>query len=233
MADPTPVAGVDGCRGGWIAILWRGFDTTAIPILCPTFAEVVALEAAIIAVDMPIGLPELSSRDAERAVRPLLGKRKSSVFPVPARAAFAAKDYREACAINRLHSQPARALSKECYFLFPKIREIDEIMTPQLQSRVFEAHPEVAYRMMNGEALPLSKKTKEGEALRKSLLQTAGFPIDTLPALDCMRRDAGRDDILDACALAWVARRIRDGENERFPAQTRLDARGLRMEINA
>ena len=233
MAEPGLVAGVDGCRGGWIAIVWGGAGMPANPVLCRSFTEVMALAAEIIAVDMPIGLPKLSSRDAERAVRLILGKRKSSVFSVPARAAFAAGDYREACTINRLHSEPPRALSKECFHLFPKIREIDRLMTPDLQDRVFEAHPEVAFRMMKGEVLRFSKRTQEGEAVRKSLLRKVGFPLDTLPAVEFLRRDVAPDDILDASALAWVARRIRDGENERFPAQPIRDARGLRMEINA
>src|SRR5205823_6664518 len=219
MAEPRLVAGVDGCRGGWIAVLWRGKGTPANPVLCPTFSEILALEAEIIAVDMPIGLPRLSSRDAERAVRLVLGKRKSSVFSVPARAAFAGADYGEACAINRLHSEPPRALSKECFHLFPKIREIDALITPRLQDRVFEAHPELAFRMMNGDPVSFSKKTKEGLALRRLLLDKAGFPIDTMPRGAYLSREAGRDDLLDASALAWVARRIRDGENERFPAE--------------
>jgi predicted RNase H-like nuclease len=233
MAEPGLVAGVDGCRGGWIAVLWRGAGSPATPILCRHFSDVLALPAKVIAVDMPIGLPVLSSRDAERAVRQLLGKRKSSVFSVPSRATFAARDYPEACAINRRHSEPSRALSKECFNLFPKICEIDALMTPELQKRVFEAHPEVGFRMMNGEAVAFSKKTKEGAALRKSLLREAGFPVEALPPLNALRRDVAPDDILDASALAWVARRIRDGENRRFPAEAKYDMRGLRMEINA
>lgn len=233
MAEPGIVAGVDGCRGGWIAVMWRGPGSPARQALCRSFCEVLALEAAVIAVDMPIGLPDFSGRDVEREVRPLLGGRRSSVFPVPARAAFAAADYREACAINRRHSQPARALSKQCFHLFDKIREIDVAITPDLQNRVFEAHPELAFRMMNGEAVTHSKKSAEGEIMRTALLRKAGFPIDGLPVLGYRRRDIGADDLLDACALAWVARRIRDGENRRFPAEPRRDARGLRMEINA
>jgi predicted RNase H-like nuclease len=233
MTEQGLVAGVDGCRGGWIAVLWHGAGAPASGVLCSHFADVMALAAQVIAVDMPIGLPELSGRSVEGAVRPLLGRRRSSVFSVPARAAFAAQDYRQACAINRHHSEPPRALSRQCFHLFDKIRQIDALITPGLQDRVFEAHPEVGFRMMNGEAVRHPKKLKEGAAERKLLLRKAGFPIDTLLPGDYPRRAVALDDLLDACALAWVARRIRDGESTRFPAAPERDARGLRMEINA
>ena len=80
----TPVIGVDGCPGGWIAVRWaEGLSHH----LCRSFSDVLALDAAIIAVDMPVGLPEMSGRAAEREVRSKLGDRQSSVFSIPSRAA--------------------------------------------------------------------------------------------------------------------------------------------------
>ena len=93
----TPVTGVDGCRGGWIAVVWA---ETISHHLCRTFAEVLALPSGIVAVDMPIGLPERHGRAAEREVRQRLGSRQSSVFAIPARPAVLCADYREACAIT-------------------------------------------------------------------------------------------------------------------------------------
>jgi predicted RNase H-like nuclease len=78
------IAGIDGCPGGWIAAFARGGEVR-LEIL-PRFADVLAKHPAVIAVDMPIGLPERSGpggRAAENAVRPLLGARQSSVFSVP------------------------------------------------------------------------------------------------------------------------------------------------------
>jgi predicted RNase H-like nuclease len=43
----------------------------------------------------------------------------------------------------------------------------------------------------------------------------------------------GADDLLDACACAWSARRIAEGRAVRFPADPPQDARGLRMAIHA
>src|SRR5512138_2468710 len=98
------VAGVDGCPAGWIVALAR-LDGAAEPrvVVVPTFADVLAAapSRSAIAVDMPIGLPERigpGGRGPERALRPLLGARQSSVFAVPSRRAVFEADYRAACA---------------------------------------------------------------------------------------------------------------------------------------
>ncbi len=231
------VAGIDGCPAGWIAVLWDGGDHLT-SRLCPTFTEVMALPAEVIAIDMPIGLPERSGRPPEREVRARLGARQSSVFAVPARDAVYCADYREACRINLLHSDPPKKVSRQCFHLFPKMREIDALIEPSHQSRVYESHPELAFSVMNGEApLPLPKKVKgspypPGLDLRRSLLRHNGLPVDSLSP-DYRRRDVGPDDLLDACACTFVAWRILNRRSIRFPANPPLNARGLRMEINA
>jgi len=64
-------------------------------------------------------------------------------------------------------------------------------------------------------------------------LRKNGFPIDRVAHPAAPRRQWGIDDLIDACACAWSARRIRDGSNLRLSANPPLDGRGLRMEINA
>jgi len=232
----TPVIGVDGCPGGWIAVRWA---ETVSHHLCRSFAEVLAMDAAVIAVDMPIGFPQGSGRAAEREVRARLGERQSSVFSVPARAAVMCADYREACAANLAASDPPKKVSKQIFHIFPKMREIDALMTPELQARVIEVHPELAFWAMNGEAsLPLPKKVKgqphaPGLELRKALLAEAGFPLEALPPAAYRRADVGADDLIDGCACAWSARRILEGRAVCFPADPPLDERGLRMAIAA
>jgi predicted RNase H-like nuclease len=232
----TSVIGVDGCPGGWITVRWDGDVTHH---LCRNFADVLALDADVIAVDMPIGFPEQSGRSVERFVRARLGERQSSVFSVPSRAAVMCGDYREACSANLACSDPPKKVSKQIFHIFPKMREIDAVMTPVLQQRVFEVHPELAFWAMNGEApLALPKKVKghphpPGLDLRRELLRNAGFPLDALPAAPYRAADVGADDLLDACACAWSAKRISEGRHVRFPADPPLDSRGLRMEINA
>ena len=101
--------------------------------IVPRFADVLAApeQPAVVAVDMPIGLPErvgAGGRAAENAVRPLLGARQSSVFSVPSRAAIYAADYREACRIAQATSEPPRKVSKQLFNIAPKIREVDEAL---------------------------------------------------------------------------------------------------------
>jgi predicted RNase H-like nuclease len=237
MADARLVAGVDGCPAGWIAALWDGAGYLTSQ-LCATFAEVMALPAEIIAVDMPIGLPECSGRPPEREVRAKLGARQSSVFAVPCEKAIYCADYLEACRINLLHSDPPRKVSKQCFHLFPKMREIDALVAPDHQSRIYESHPELAFWVMNGEMpLLLPKKVRgqphlPGLELRRTLLRQSGIPVDGL-LHDYRRRDVGADDLVDACACTFVAWRILNGRSIRFPANPPRNARGLRMEINA
>ena len=232
----TPVVGVDGCPGGWIAVRW---GETVSHHLCRSFAEVLAMDAAVIAVDMPIGFPQGSGRVAEREVRQRLGERQSSVFSVPSRAAVMCADYRESCAANLASSDPPKKVSKQIFHIFPKMREIDALITPELQSRIVEVHPELAFWAMNGEApLPLPKKVKSaphapGLDLRRDLLVRAGFPLGQLPPASYRRADVGADDLIDACACAWSGRRILEGRAVSFPADPPLDARGLRMAISA
>jgi predicted RNase H-like nuclease len=241
--DSTPwLAGVDGCTGGWIAAFVRPEGGEAIVRMLPRFADVLAApeRPAIVAVDMPIGLPErtgLGGRAAENAVRPLLGVRQSSVFSVPSRAAIYAGDYREACRIAQETSDPPRKASKQLFNIAPKIREIDECLrgTPDAARRVFEVHPELAFwRLNGGRPLTEPKKIKgrryePGLALRRNLLTAGGLPPEIVNAVP--PKGAGPDDLLDALACAAVARRLHTGLAQPFPDPPPRDAFGLAMAI--
>jgi len=144
-------------------------------------------------------------------------------------------DYREACAVAMATSDPPRKVAKQCFNLFPKIREIDRLMTPGLEARVFEAHPEVGFwRLNGGRAMALPKKVKSresgpGMAERAALLAAHGFDRDFLD--QPLPGGVGRDDLLDAAVLSLVAGRIARGEGQCFPPQPGRDGRGLRMAI--
>ena len=64
--------------------------------------------------------------------------------------------------------------------------------------------------------------------MRRALLEQADFPAEFLAV---RRFKAAQDDILEACACAWTARRVLRREAHRFPDEPRTDPRGLRMEI--
>lgn len=243
MKQDRDIIGVDGCPGGWLIVTLPGGSTgDARATLVASFAAVLAVagERGVVAVDIPIGLPERAAaggRACDGAARVNLGGRQSAVFSVPARAAVYAGDYAAACATALAHSDPPRRVSKQCFNLFPKIREIDMLMTPELQSRVYECHPEVGFWALNGErALDEPKKVRSqphapGLELRRGLLEQAGYAPAFLRHTPWPRRLVGPDDLLDAAVCAWTAARIARGVGRRFPPQPERDGKGLRMEI--
>lgn len=242
-SDANPwLAGVDGCRAGWIVTFIRASGDELRIRVVPHFAEILgaAENPVIIAVDIPIGLPDRTGyggRVAENAIRPLLGARQSAVFSVPSRAALAQTDYREACTIALATSDPPRKISKQLFMIAPKIREVDACLRENAAaaSRTFEVHPEAAFWRLNGER-PLTepKKVKgrpyePGLALRRDLLAAAGLPPAALAAAP--PPGAAADDLLDALACAAIARRIRAGTAKPFPDPPPADRYGLRMAI--
>lgn len=239
------VAGADGCPAGWVLVLWQGPEGPPPQArLVKKLAEVLTWDErpAFLAVDMPIGLPEKAERGGrrcEREARARLGQRQSSVFSTPARAALAAEAFQEACRLNRAHSDPPRGISKQCFNIFPKIRELAALVTPETQSWLRECHPELAFWAMNGEIpLHLPKKVKSAPAepgltLRRTLLEKAGFPLSQLRMPAFKRKDVGKDDVIDACACAWSAWRMSQGAEIRLPAEPLFNEEGLRMEISA
>ncbi|SMP28958.1 Predicted nuclease (RNAse H fold) [Roseibium denhamense] len=235
------MAGVDGCKAGWIAVLRNLNDPAGITLkLFPRFSDLLSHIPIlkIIAVDMPIGLPDLlgpDGRGAEKAARKHLGMRQSSVFSVPSRASVYEVDYWAACETSLKSSEPPRKVSKQCFYLFPKIREIDGLMSPSLEDRIYEVHPELAFWRLNGEReIDLPKKVKgranpDGLDQRRDLLLTKGLPrelLDQKPPKGC-----GRDDLLDAAANSLIAERIHFGNATPFPQDYQRDGKGLRMAI--
>lgn len=236
------LAGMDGCRAGWVVAFMRATGDEARVRVIPHFADILtaAEHPAVIAVDMPIGLPDRTGyggRTAENAIRPLLGARQSAVFSVPSRAAMEQTDYREACAAAFATSDPPRKISKQLFMIAPKIREVDGCLRddPSAAARAFEVHPELAFWRLNGErALTEPKKVKgrpyePGLALRRELLVAAGLPSAAL--LGAPPPGAAPDDLLDALACAAIARRIHAGLATPFPDPPPVDRYGLRMAI--
>jgi predicted RNase H-like nuclease len=238
------VAGVDGCRAGWVAVLTRVDDPNAHSIMtAPTLAAIadVPEKPEVIAVDMPIGLPEHtegSGRLPEQLIRPLLGQRQSSVFAIPSRRAVEAEDYGDACAVAAATSEPPRKVSRQGFAIFPKIREIDALLRarPDLIARVYEVHPELAFWALNGrKALDQPKKVKGapyglGMVLRRELLARSGLLPESLIHAS-PPRGAAEDDLLDALAGLTVALDIARGGGQPFPDPPGRDAHGLPVAI--
>jgi predicted RNase H-like nuclease len=242
----TWVGGADGCPPGWVVVL-KDIGGRRAPevMVCADMAEVLRRPElpGIIGVDMPIGLPDAvgpGGRDPEVELRSELGDRQSSVFAIPSRAAVYAGDYAEACQRSLETSEPPRKISKQAFNLFPKIRQLDEMIRadPGLVHILHETHPEGAFMVMNGRTpLDEPKKVKSaihepGIALRKRLLtDVAGFDGDFLDRRP--PKGVGIDDFIDACACAWVAEKIARGTATTWPALPNRDGHGIPMAIRA
>ncbi|MPZ50017.1 MAG: DUF429 domain-containing protein [Dehalococcoidia bacterium] len=226
------VAGIDGCPKGWIAVLatstGHGLHFQSITVYSALDAILATPDLAAIALDIPIGLSDGPPRAADLDARRFLGRpRSSSVFPAPLRCLLDATDYVTACEAS--FAACGRRLSRQAFNILPKVRDADLLITPALQTRVRECHPEVSFAALNaGSAMRHNKKTAAGRAERAALLN-ALFDQD----LSLLRIPSGaaRDDFYDAAILAWTAARIARGQAVSLPAEPPRDSRGLLMQI--
>jgi predicted RNase H-like nuclease len=163
--------GVDGCRSGWVVA--ESDQSLSSPEfgIASSFADLLAAlrgVRALIAIDIPIGLPSGTPRDTgirrvDSAARDFLGgRRRASVFSAPCRPTLAAQGYREACDLEARARGRGKGLSQQAYNIIPKIREVDLAITPEHQSElddtarvwVREAHPEVIFAALAGAGQP-------------------------------------------------------------------------------
>ena len=217
------VLGADGCPGGWVGARLIGDAITV--VVAASISELVdaASPVAVVGVDMPIGLPDGGAeRTAEALARRRLPVgRKSSVFPTPMRAACEAGTWAEANALNK--AACGRGLSHQGFGLTRKILEVDAHVRSGARVRVVEVHPEVSFAAIDPAAVVASKKTVAGRAARGAALEGAGLALPPV----VRGRGYAVDDLLDACAVAWSARRLALGEAESLPDPPQVFSDGI------
>lgn len=228
----VPIAGVDGCKAGWLAIVDRGSTLEARVFATPPALLTGLRECVVVAVDIPIGLPDRGSRECDLGARKALGSpRQSSVFPAPVRPVLRARSRVEADAIGR--ATDGRGVGAQAWGIVPKVREWDDAVrnVEGAMERVFEIHPEVCFWALNQQnPMRYSKADPDGYAERRALLSRE-FPSDTIARFkESTRSDGAKpDDLLDALVALWTARRIRDGRALSIPAAPPTDSAGIRM----
>ena len=224
------VAGIDGCRSGWLVVEAHSDLSKAELNFAPNWHDVKST-ARVIAVDMPIGLSRDGVRQCEVEARRLLSPCASRVFKTIARGAlrFAQKDWNVANQWSK--DQGFGGISKQIWNIRPKIKEIDRAIAPADQLRIVEAHPELAFARLNGGRPLDSKHSRGGLLARQALLQRAGFTNLDRWLRELHGRGAKADDLFDACVLVLTARNILRGEGREVPAVEQCDSRGLRMAI--
>ena len=194
------VAGVDLAGGGLAVVVLEG-DRVVEAFRCETFADALLVDAKIVAVDVPIGMPEEGERPADEAARRFVGPRASSVFPTPSRKVLEANTYEEARRVAR--EATGKSISAQSYALRRRILEVDEYARED--ERVIEVHPEVSFRELARRPL-ISKHRSDGLAERRALLEEAGIDLPaSVPRV-------AEPDLLDATVVAWSAQRYARGE---------------------
>ncbi len=211
---------MDGVPGGWVvARVGRSVSWT----VCPDAAAVLVAAAgcAAVGVDIPLGLPAGGTRracDVDTAAA--LGRARSSVFACPPRAVLAEESYEAACAVARRIT--GRAISLQSFHIGAKIREWDAL--PDRPAHVVEVHPELALRRLAPDVDFAPKKSARGAGQRIAALARW---LDAPAALADLPAGARLDDVLDALAAAWSARRWAVGAAEELGRER--DDRGRPM----
>jgi predicted RNase H-like nuclease len=215
--------GVDACAGGWVAVTLRpsaadpsaanpsasppsafaltAFALTATVTVAPTLDGLQL--SGVVGIDMPLGLLDDGWRVADVLARRALGRRGVTVFAIPPRPVWQQPTYAEA---NRACRElTGKGLSAQTWGLRGKILEADAYRRTSA-ARLHEVHPELAFAVLAGAPLAASKHTAAGLLIRRELLARAGI---TLPP---RVPGAPENDLLDAAAVAWSARRIAAAE---------------------
>ncbi len=193
-----------------------------------------------VGIDMPIGLPGTEPRSADVEARALLGPRRSSLFWSPPVAALDTSDYSEANRAAREHlgmglSKQAYNLLPKIREVRAVLSPAD--CAAGAVPRAAEVHPELSFAVMaatlrmatsphqsknptpDGEqataAEPLQhpKRYQAGIAERLALLSSCFARITESAVLEPLvgPPHPTLDDLLDAAAAAWTARRIAVG----------------------
>jgi predicted RNase H-like nuclease len=192
------VAGVDGTKNGWVAVVLEDGRFAADLVISPIESSFNELhDAEVVAIDVPIGF---GPRAADVEARKFLTGAASTVFSTPSREL-----------LERPYG-PGFGISAQAHALGPRILHVTNLA--QTDDRIREVHPEVSFRAMNnGRPLSYRKKSAGGALERIALLRRHGIEMDELHET----ATAPLDDVLDAAAAAWSAQRIALGIAETLP----------------
>jgi predicted RNase H-like nuclease len=214
----TPVVGIDGYPGGWVAARLHQDTVTWATAGVDGVSDLISQDA-ITAIDMPIGILDSGERECDLLARRALSGAASRVFITPPRRVLeiglAAPNHAAQEAARQLMG---KGVSRQALGLATRILALDAALN-QIEGVVLEVHPEISFAELAGHVLD-SKKRARGIGQRMAALETwlpnaADIVADT-PA------DVPIDDSLDALAALWSAARWRDGNARTLPVGTRV-----------
>jgi predicted RNase H-like nuclease len=226
---------MDGMPGGWAVVLATPGEQPDRVIRVGSIWELFSRmpNLSVVTIDIPIGLLEsyrTGGRPCDQVARQRLKSRASSVFPAPIRPVLGANSYSEACEVSRGSAPEGGAISRQCFAIVPKIKEVDDFLDERrdLRDRIFEVHPELCFTELAGTPMENGKARKDGLAERSLALR------NIYPALDGLKEQAKHTripdaDLLDATVACWTALRCHNGVARSLVDPIPRDARGLPM----
>lgn len=227
LTPPVPVLGVDACPAGWVGVVLDPALRASV-FVAADIASLLELvreqhQVPVVAVDIPIGLPDSGGRVADAEARRALVGKTSSVFSTPVRSALEAATYAEAREANLAATDGHTSVSAQAYALRAKVLEVDAWVRSGPGTHVIEVHPEVSFARMAGGPVLARKKDPDGVRARREALAAHGIVAPP------WFRGAGfgEDDLLDACAVAWTAVRHALGVSESLPAAPEVFSDGI------
>jgi predicted RNase H-like nuclease len=177
------VAGLDGTKGGWVAVVLDDGVFAGDHLIQPAESTLDELaDAEVLAIDVPIGF---GPRQADVAARGFLSGAASTVFITPTRE------------LLEMPFGPGLGISAQAHALGPRILHVTRLA--ESDPRLYEVHPEVSFRAMNGgRPLRYRKRWAGGVVERLELLRRHGIALTQLSE----SASVPVDDVLDAAAAA-------------------------------
>ena len=200
-------AGLDGCKAGWLIFYYQ--DRQYQFQLINSIAEATAIfeRSKKVLVDIPIGLSsENYNRQIEKQIRKLLKNRSSTIFTPPCREALEQDDYQKSNQLNRQIT--GKGLSKQAFNIGKKIAEVDNFLKTNRSFQLVESHPELCFKILNGQVLQSKKNTREGQHQRRKIISNLSIGLDQTieKALKTYPNSKAQpDDIIDAAILCLSA----------------------------
>jgi len=201
------IAGIDGCRYGWILVTFiNGKYSVEIH---RTITELIHSHSDLhrILIDIPMGLAtSLYPRSIDGTLRKVMGKRGTTVFNAPCKAAVYEEDFEKAKQLNI--EVEGKSLSIQTLNIKKKIKEVDQYLSQNSSTiEIIESHPELCFAYLKGGILNTKKSTTEGINERLDILQKYNKELPHLykkSLKQFKRKDVKPDDIVDAMCLCLV-----------------------------
>lgn len=228
------LAGIDGCKAGWILAKYVNNSFTL--EFHSDFNELVKSNQNLhrILIDIPVGLSSKQHpRTIDAGLRKLLKNRHATVFNAPCRKAV----YEENDQIARQHNLEIekKSLSIQSLSIRRKIKEIDEyLLRANRNHEIIESHPEWCFSALQQSVIQSKKSSPEGIAERLKILATFEPLLINLyekGVQTIKRKHAKKDDLLDAICLCLVNKLGAEKELSFLQTNHTKDQHGIYMKI--